>query len=1047
MLAKCNKNPRFSLTHVFSRQKISPDEIYLLNLPRASVPPHKLTDNMTHAILLLRSATLCALLTLCLGGRGQTTLLNFTFDANTYHGTITTTGGTIIPSVGGLTGEGAYCHINFDKGGNGEHISVGLTGTTLTAGDRISVTIYRLHYDQDGAYPSGISLATAATADAAHIDVTATAGHECYATVSYTVGSGDILSGSALFYVGRLQNKGSIYVKRIVVERPGSATLSDVPPVPDATTPLAPQPSATGRNINVADGGIVTLTDMNGGTAKFANDFNAITNKITLSPSDNTITLSNNKSRSATDIHVVVTKSGCQDAVYAIPVTIEKQPLRLEYTTATGSDTFTWSHEGSETLATAGDFTQPTVKAYIVWGDGRAEEQLAAVPDEVTYASDRRSVASVADDGTIALNLPCYGQAIVYASFPGNSKYAAAEQDAAFTIDIRQGYTYKIDKSTRFAGDANHPAVNELVTIKDATATPLVAMVFGGWQWGNNEGRDNHKYNISSEKTVNGVTTTSSSTKEDKWKEPDADDVTDMDGFSYATSGNADAADEAKRKSGYQLYGNYRYGWFDPTAGVETPFTLPVRGAFMTFNTKKNGQLTLYLLQNGAFNTKDLDDDGKLEIVPGEFRAHAFFLANQHGVNVIAENSIPTHINTLQKVGNGFYCNPDETGATTPDTGSKNVYRWPEFRQLINQFSESETKLVAAWANGVHGTETPIMLGGGKFLVVQKGIVKYTFHATANETYYFFSNFSKMGFCGANFIPDATQPTALASLSETEAYSHAQDQTQYKKVTVERRLRKGQWNTLSLPFDMTQDEVKRLFGWGTQIIVLSSSEREPVKGVRLHFLYHEIQNILAGYPYLIKPTFKYKNGDTYGDMMSGTHAVPEFGDGVTIDTDGQSCTSFWVANKQLNAQQQTFDTGPHWFKPTPGYSLGNVTKPGGTGGYTINYLNNDIFISDADGQLYVSTGSSYAKGYRAYIEPKQRELSGNSKIAAVSYASFINDDEETTAIDPATLTAEARESLALDDDVYNLQGQRVAPGEGALPKGIYITRCRKIVRR
>lgn len=618
-------------------------------------------------------------------------------------------------------------------------------------------------------------------------------------------------------------------------------------------------------------------------------------------------------------------------------------------------------------------------------------------------------------------------------------------------------YTYKVATNTAA------PKVNEMREIKDAQGNVLVAMVFGGWQYGN------HKW-----APVPGGTPNANP---DSWKTPDSNTFyAAIDGFQCGTLGVNDAADEGREAA--MIHGETRHGWFqhqEPVKGQATthnvgdmtthPFTLPCRGSFMTFNCTKNGQLTIYILQNGAWN---LDSDGKTK-ARGKFRPHSFYLVNQRGLDVIEFSRYNTHtVNTNQKVTGEFYCDLTELN-WGEDINSNNVARWPDFRKL---FSKGEQQRIAAsWSGGTGGQQKMVELDDGSYLAIQKGIVKYTFRATGNETYYFFSNFSKMGFCGATFTPDAEadQPKDHITLSDTKAFTmpHNDNGTwkignqtkgnvvnvpapQFKSITLNRTFKKGQWNTLSLPFDLTQDEVKRIFGYGTQLIMLNSttSKNGYAASVNLHFIYHEIQNVLPGYPYLIKPTLQQKSNGQLVDMTDQTHNINNVGGSVTVKSNGTLITSFTVNNKYINPYiKQTPLTFNHYTATcTPGYSTATEENASGTTGYSARYGEGDIFISDGDGQLWVSKGQSYGKGYRSYIQWTPPTAGARPlTIEAMDYSAA--DDNETlggqpTAITVPELSGEAHETPR-PCGIYNLQGQRVT----SPAKGIYIINGKKTILR
>ena len=203
------------------------------------------------------------------------------------------------------------------------------------------------------------------------------------------------------------------------------------------------------------------------------------------------------------------------------------------------------------------------------------------------------------------------------------------------------------------------------------------------------------------------------------------------------------------------------------------------------------------------------------------------------------------------------------------------------------------------------------------------------------------------------------------------------------------------------------------------------------KGAHLTFIYHEIQNVLPGYPYLIKPTLK--------DITNDAHVS------VTKADNNTALTSFTVYGKCINPFIKQFEvkTTPYTFKGTPGYSA-NATNDGKTG-YSVNYAKNDIFVSETNGNLYVSGGASYGKGYRAWLEKKPG--TNGVKSISVVMSSFSDDDDTTTSIDVAEMAPDLIEALGIQTGVYNLSGQRVANDTRNLKAGIYIVNGKKTVVR
>lgn len=431
------------------------------------------------------------------------------------------------------------------------------------------------------------------------------------------------------------------------------------------------------------------------------------------------------------------------------------------------------------------------------------------------------------------------------------------------------------------------------------------------------------------------------------------------------------------------------------------------------------------------------------------------------------------------------------------DNNSKNIANWEEFYTYLDD--KERAAVYNNWKNGVRGAQSVIELSTGSFMTVQKGIVKYRFHVTGHETYYFFSNFSKLGFCGANFVPDAypestgqevdekqLQPTAELELSDTwehiklvpivdrEDYPSGVKRKkfvveniekvkehfsgyinvnnvqvpQFKTITVKRDFVKDKWNTLTLPFNITQHRVEEIFGKGTELILLNGTEiTGGGDAVRLHFIYHEIQNVLPGYPYLIKPTFEGVDTEAKFTKNNGTvHDILEFDNADEKNV----LKAFTVPVKYLNPdiKQQNIVCGDYETRGIEGYCHPGNDEDGtelatGKSLYSAKYEEGDIFLSDGDGKLYVSKGSSYGKGYRAYI--KHTGTGAPAKSISMVYSGVDdNFDNTTTEIRFTELAPEAAMALGLRG-VYNLNGQKVAETADNLPSGIYIVNGQKTV--
>lgn len=899
---------------------------------------------------------------------------------------------------------------------------------------------------------------------------------------TYTVKAGDKFVDQTEIYLFKTGVKGE------------SATIESI-------TISRPNPGADSRATFTYDGSQLSFTETAAGT--YTTTIEIVASKrgepITITPavqegatikeggttvtSPITITSPSEAGQTTTKTYTVTSSDGTSKTTYIINVTVVKEKLVLVYSDKNGNTEWTWNKTASSTKPT---FNSPTVKAYYPKSDGTADTNKGVTDGlSYTYVSDMESVATVNSSGTITIGDNTTGGAKIYATLVSDNYYA---DPVAFDITIIDGYSYKVSANEKA------PGLNEslyITTEEDKTGetgTKLVKMTFGGWKW--NSGA----YSIT-RLNEDGTTTTKNYT--DSWGNAGskANDIASIDGHYYWFSGGQDAVDESRAESKGGIYGSYRYGWFKwPTTTIDSdgatyketnPFTLPVRGAFMTFEPTQNGVLTVYILQNGAWNTND-NGGTKLgitynegDIIPGEFRPHSFFVTNQRGV--LVEDFAPlTHsVETKQKATTQYKCilkGSEGYDATDP----YNIANWTEFKDYMT--SNEQAAVAASWTGGAGGAQKIVKLDNGSYLAIQKGIVKYSFFVTANETYYLFSNFSKMGFSGANFIPDTEKaptndsehklvltdetkyPTIAKVSGSTDEgenkYAYTFDGTikgyvpeftipLFYSIQLDRTFKPNKWTTLTLPFNLTQTEVEQIFGVGTRIVMLKDGTIKD-EGARLTFIYHEIQNILPGYPYLIKPTLKDSNKESYVSITSSTDGSPL----RTISSDG-SLTSFTVYTKAINPNIKQIhgnqDCNHYWHKGTPGYSYpGNPVYFGENAPstpYSIKYPANDIFVSEGNGNLYVSGGTSYGKGYRAWLQKKETGNPTTVKSISVVMSSFSDDDDTATSIDVAEMAPDLIEALGIQTGVYNLSGQRVANDTRNIKAGIYIVNGKKTVVR
>ena len=199
-------------------------------------------------------------------------------------------------------------------------------------------------------------------------------------------------------------------------------------------------------------------------------------------------------------------------------------------------------------------------------------------------------------------------------------------------------------------------------------------------------------------------------------------------------------------------------------------------------------------------------------------------------------------------------------------------------------------------------------------------------------------------------------------------------------ITLNRTLVADKWNTLCVPFAISEEEIKANFGKGTLVEKL-----DAVNGNTVNFA--DATSIEAGVPYLIKPTVAGTTYTFYGKEVSAD--APK--------TEGNADVTFQGI-----------------YSPTDITNNDTVKAAGVTEGGKV---------------LFVNPGSK-TKAFRCFFT-----IRDNASITPAMLKISIKGVE--TAINSIVMD----NSNATDNAVYNLQGQRV--NGNSLTKGIYIKNGKK----
>ncbi len=476
---------------------------------------------------------------------------------------------------------------------------------------------------------------------------------------------------------------------------------------------------------------------------------------------------------------------------------------------------------------------------------------------------------------------------------------------------------------------------------------------------------------------------------------------------------------------------------------VDPMFYVPCSGAYLTVEPKTNGKVSVSVFQNGVFDKSGgvyayrpqrrvfvLDEAGK--VVASEATISA-----TGGKLSVADKNATGDLKDPYKITN-YPCNIAglASGPSTTGGGKKNSNPSPTIEDVKNHFRgmTSFEMTATGFQNNVYESNIDNKVTWGSYATPNNGAddnvkgshgwsvlvdaaVTYTFDVKAGKTYYIYNYGSKLGFYGFSF--DEAKGQTVKNYEFDEAAANTIELTKAGELTtakVNRAMAAGVWTTCVLPFSLNKQQVDAIFGKtydrdtpnGTQILYF-----DRVDGTKAIFVRHAYNNIVAGKPFLIKPT---------KDVASINTAEVKGYPYVTIE----------------NTQPAEWCSGN-----------GYVWMSSYSNGLTVN--EGDCFISNKDGSFKNFVGDpGTLKGFRGYLKNIGTNGVSEAKKLTVGMGSNVTTDE-TSAIDGILIDGDmpADSVTAADGKVYNLNGQVVATSYRqfqALPGGVYVVSGKKVVK-
>ena len=352
----------------------------------------------------------------------------------------------------------------------------------------------------------------------------------------------------------------------------------------------------------------------------------------------------------------------------------------------------------------------------------------------------------------------------------------------------------------------------------------------------------------------------------------------------------------------------------------------------------------------------------------------------------------------------GYHGDFEESGLISIKAGGTFIIREGAVVNLAddaedyNMAIDNKGTLILSGNPTISGVNADIYLGTGKVITIDDELTNSTPYrvdavgqvitsgwasnmGNANPSQFFSS--AKSGFPAVIKEDGEVKLVKSVSLSESENNSSVLDNGTYSGVSIviamTRSFTASQFNTICLPFNLTNDQLQDIFGSGYDLKEFTSSE---LNDEELVLTFSPASALQAGKPYLIKPSVNVSN--------------PVF-EGVTISV-----------YEPLSQTSDTYISFIGVFNPTE--------LEGGNKNFLFLGANNELFWPETTGSI---------KGFRAYFEVK-----GDARKAV--RARIAQQSESTEAVINTSADNKVQKVirdgqlyLMFEGRMYNVQGQRI----------------------
>ncbi|MCI6202212.1 MAG: chitobiase/beta-hexosaminidase C-terminal domain-containing protein [Paraprevotella sp.] len=364
----------------------------------------------------------------------------------------------------------------------------------------------------------------------------------------------------------------------------------------------------------------------------------------------------------------------------------------------------------------------------------------------------------------------------------------------------------------------------------------------------------------------------------------------------------------------------------------ERTFKLPAKGTYMKFEPERDGNLYIYVFQNGGvvydrkISTTDYFSRHFITMRP-------VYLVDEAGITQPIDEEKTKSNGILDSHWKDYVSGGFSEKGETIDGKTQTMFTSEQQGKIFEIYkTHLSGKGAEAGVTGIkpfniydaqHKANAEAVFGKGPenensyaYATVSAASVRYVFPVKAGKTYFFYSDRSKIAIRGFGFIPTISSGGTLdrqdveidEAADNTDALTQAVNANKTAKVTLKRNFKADTWTSIVLPFSVSNAMLKKVFGKDTKVIHFNRIDED--KNI-LYQMKHYHQMLVAGTPAIIKPSETVTDPVFDGVQVTKTDVDDVIGD-ETYKTKGSynngtdiAKWSFYINNigvwKQLSA--------------------------------------------------------------------------------------------------------------------------------------------------